>query len=144
VAISPFFGAFFYWIFGINRVSRRARRYRGRKRNYAPPNLATHEMPFKGLPTPQQRQLFQFARSVHNTPFLGGNRISPLVNAEGAFPDMLAAIAGAERTIALSVYIFDCDEVGLKFIDALIAAHRRGVVVRVLLDEIGSGKRTKP
>lgn len=144
VVISPVFGAFFYWIFGINRVSRRARRYRGRKRNYTPPNLVTHDMPFKGLPTPQQRQLFQFARSVHDTPFLGGNDVVPLVNAEGAFPNMLAAIAEAKRSIVLSVYIFDCDEVGLKFIDALIAAHRRGVAVRVLLDEIGSGKRTKP
>ncbi len=144
VLVSPLFGPFIYWIFGINRVSRRARRYRGRRRNDAPPNLATHDMPFKGLPTPQQRQLFQFARSVHDMPFLGGNRVVPLVNADGAYPNMLAAIAEAKRSIALSVYIFDCDEVGLKFIDALTAAHHRGVKVRVLLDEIGSGKRTKP
>ncbi len=144
VLVSPFFGAFIYWIFGINRVSRRARRYRGRRRVDTPPNLATHDMPFKGLPTPQQRQLFQFARSVHNMPFLGGNHVVPLVNADGAYPNMLAAIAEAKRSIALSVYIFDCDEVGLKFIEALIAAHHRGVKVRVLLDEIGSGKRTKP
>lgn len=144
VLVSPFFGGFIYWIFGINRVSRRARRYRGRRRVDAPPNLATHDMPFKGLPTPQQRQLFQFARSVHSTPFLGGNRVVPLVNADGAYPNMLAAIAEAKRSIVLSVYIFDCDEVGLKFIEALTAAHHRGVKVRVLLDEIGSGKRTKP
>jgi cardiolipin synthase len=142
VLVSPFFGVFIYWIFGINRVSRRARRYR--RRTDAPPNLTTHDMPFKGLPTPQQRQLFQFARSVHNMPFLGGNNVVPLVNAEGAYPNMLAAIAEAKRSIALSVYIFDCDEVGLKFIAALTAAHHRGVKVRVLLDEIGSGKRTKP
>ncbi|MCA0200664.1 MAG: phospholipase D-like domain-containing protein [Proteobacteria bacterium] len=144
VLVSPFFGTFIYWIFGINRVSRRARRYRGRRRVDTPPNLATHDMPFKGLPTPQQRQLFQFARSVHNMPFLGGNHVVPLVNAEGAYPNMLAAIAEAKHSIALSVYIFDCDEVGLKFIEALTAAHHRGVKVRVLLDEIGSGKWTKP
>lgn len=144
VVISPFFGAFLYWIFGINRVSRRARRYRGRRHAHATPSLATHDMPFKGLPTPQQRQLFQFARSVHEMPFLGGNHVVSLVNADNAYPNMLAAIDEAKRSIALSVYIFDCDEIGLKFIDALIAARHRGVEVRVLLDEIGSGKRTKP
>ncbi len=144
VLVSPFFGAFLYWIFGINRVARRARRYRGRHRADTPPNLTTHDMPFKGLPTPQQRQLFQFARSVHSMPFLGGNSVVPLVNADGAFPNMLAAIAEAKRSIVLSVYIFDVDEVGAKFVDALVEAHRRGVMVRVLLDEIGSGKRTKP
>lgn len=141
VLVSPFFGAFLYWIFGINRIARRARRYRKPRRN-GTPDLTTHDMPFKGLPTPQQRQLFQFAQTVADTPYLGGNHIAPLVNAAGAFPNMLAAIAEAKRSIALSVYIFDVDEVGSKFIDALIAAHHRGVVVRVLLDEIGSGKRT--
>jgi cardiolipin synthase len=144
VLVSPFVGAFLYWLFGINRVSRRARRYRRGRRADAPPDLTTHEMPFKGLPTSQQRQLFQFARSVHTMPYLGGNHVVPLVNAENAYPNMLAAIDEAKRTIVLSVYIFDCDEIGLKFIDALVAAHRRGVIVRVLLDEIGSGKRTKP
>ncbi len=144
VVVSPFVGAFLYWIFGINRVSRRARRYRGRRRGDAPPNLATHDMPFKGLPTSQQRQLFQYARSVHDVPFLGGNHVVPLVNAQGAYPNMLAAIAEAKRSIALSVYIFDCDDVGLKFIEALTQAHRRGVQVRVLLDEIGSDKRSRP
>lgn len=142
VAISPGLGAFFYWIFGINRVARRARRYR-RRRVYTPPNLDTHDMPFRGLPTPQQRQLFQFARSVHETPFLGGNLVTPLVDTEGAVPDMLAAIAEARTSIALSVYIFDVDEVGELFIAALTDAHRRGVRVRVLLDEIGSGRRAK-
>lgn len=138
VLVSPFYGPFIYWIFGINRVTRRARRYRNRQRNQATPNLATHDMPFKGLPTPQQRQLFQFARTIAEVPYLGGNQVTPLVNASGAFPDMLAAIAGAKRSIALSVYIFDVDEVGVKFIAGLIEAHRRGVTVRVLLDEIGS------
>ncbi|MGE4062013.1 MAG: phosphatidylserine/phosphatidylglycerophosphate/cardiolipin synthase family protein [Rhodospirillaceae bacterium] len=141
VLVSPFFGAFLYWVFGINRVARRARRYRNRQRHAATPNLATHDMPFKGLPTPQQRQLFQFAGSVAEMPFLGGNHVVPLVNAEGAFPNMLAAIAEAKRFIALSVYIFDVDEVGEKFIAALIEAHRRGVTVCVLLDEIGSGSK---
>lgn len=144
VVISPFFGSFLYWIFGINRISRRARRYRGRGRRPPHPNLETHPMPFRGLPTSQQRQLFQFARTVHDMSYLGGNKVKPLVNGDGAFPDMLAAIAAARTSIALSVYIFDADEIGLKFIEALAAAQARGVQVRVLLDEIGSGTLARP
>ena len=52
---------------------------------------------------------------------------------------MLAAIAGATRSVALSSYIFRKDETGRAFLDALEAAHARGVAVRVLVDGIGSG-----
>src|SRR5205807_1586734 len=85
------------------------------------------------------QQLFQFSRSVHAMPFLGGNHVVPLINGTAAYPDMLAAIAAAKSTVALSVYIFERDDVGSGFIAALIEAHKRGVVVRVLIDEIGSG-----
>ena len=50
---------------------------------------------------------------------------------------MLNAIAGARRTIALSTYIFDRDEVGLAFARALSEARRHGVAVRVLIDGTG-------
>jgi cardiolipin synthase len=55
----------------------------------------------------------------------------------------LAAIAAAKTSIALSVYIFDLDDVGRSFIAALKEAHTRGVKVLVLVDEIGSGKLSR-
>ena len=60
-----------------------------------------------------------------------------LVNGDEAFPVMLDAIANAQQCVALSTYIFDSDESGLKFVDALAAAHARGVNVRVLVDAVG-------
>lgn len=142
VLLSPFLGSGFYFLFGINRVARRARRLRGRRPRWVP-HLESHSMPFVGLPTEQQRQLFQFGKSVHAAPFLGGNRIEPLINGEVAYPRMLAAIDAANHSIALSVYIFERDDVGERFIAALTAAHQRGVAVRVLVDEIGSGRKTR-
>jgi cardiolipin synthase len=50
---------------------------------------------------------------------------------------MLKAIAEAEESVALSSYIFDYDPAGIRFVEALTAAHRRGVAVRVLLDQFG-------
>lgn len=135
---SPFVGAFLYFILGVNRVVRRARKLRGR-RPRASPRLETHPMPFPGLPTAQQKQLFQYAKSVHAAPFVGGNEITPLIDGEMAYPDMLAAIAEAAVSIWLSVYIFKQDDIGTRFIAALTEAHRRGVKVMVLVDEIGMG-----
>ena len=71
--------------------------------------------------------------------FWAAIRITPLINGTAAYPSMLAAIAAAKTSVALSVYIFDLDEIGAQFIAALRAAHARGVKVRVLIDEIGSG-----
>lgn len=55
-----------------------------------------------------------------------------------AFPRMLDAIAGARAEVFLEVYSFAADGIGGRFIDALSAAARRGVRVRVVIDGIGS------
>jgi cardiolipin synthase len=51
---------------------------------------------------------------------------------------MLAAIDGARDSVALASYIFDHDAVGAAFLDALARARRRGVAVRVLIDDVGA------
>lgn len=149
VLVSPFVGAGLYWIIGINRVERRARRLRGRKPRYIPRfdqagrQLKEPTPPFKDLVTAHQRQIFRFESAVHDAPYLGGNRVTPLIGGDQAFPAMLAAIAAAKNRIALSVYIFDLDEVGKRFVEALTAAHARGVKTHVLVDEIGSGSKSR-
>src|SRR6185503_16823610 len=50
-----------------------------------------------------------------------------------------AAIQSARHSIAMSSYIFRNDPAGADFADALSAAARRGVTVRVLLDGLGTG-----
>ncbi|KAB7622816.1 cardiolipin synthase B [Alkalilimnicola sp. S0819] len=51
---------------------------------------------------------------------------------------MCAAIQRARRRVDLEVYIFECDELGQRFVHALCAAARRGVRVRLLVDAFGS------
>jgi cardiolipin synthase len=60
-----------------------------------------------------------------------------LRNGEEAYPAMIAAIDGATRYVYLCSYIFEGDEVGKQFVDALDRAAERGVDVRVLVDGIG-------
>ena len=50
---------------------------------------------------------------------------------------MLAAIDAAQRSIGLSSYILGTDTHGMRFVEALAAAHERGVEVRVIIDGIG-------
>ena len=67
-----------------------------------------------------------------------GNTIEMLASGDVAYAAMKAAIDGAERSILMETYIFDRDPIGLRIADSLIAATKRGVSVRVLIDAVGA------
>lgn len=81
------------------------------------------------------------ATAIDGPRMVPGNRITVLENGVEIFPAMLAAISSARRSIHLEVYILWSDDVGRRFRDALAAAGRRGVEVRVLLDGVGSSTK---
>jgi cardiolipin synthase len=66
------------------------------------------------------------------------DRLRLLDGGAGAFPAMLDAIRAARDEILLEVYRFAQDRVGALFTEALAAAVRRDVQVRVVLDGWGS------
>jgi cardiolipin synthase len=55
-----------------------------------------------------------------------------------AFPPMLEAVKQARQRINFETYVFKDETVGEQFLQALTAAAQRGVVVRMILDPIGS------
>jgi cardiolipin synthase len=69
---------------------------------------------------------------------IGGNSITRLDDGAQFYPAMLAAIAGAQRSIALECYIFHPGPTGDAFTAALAARARAGVHVRLTLDAFGS------
>lgn len=71
-------------------------------------------------------------------PWRAGNRFELRVDAEGFYPPMLEAIARARRFVWLEMYLCESGAVANRFIEALAAAARRGVAVRVLLDAFGA------
>jgi len=139
----PLAGALFYSIFGINRLKRHATLLRANRDNPPTPRATDSGLPFQQLAAtlpPACRHLVLLAESnsrVLKVPLVAGNRVDLLVNGDRAFPAMLAAIDAAQESIGLSSYIFDHDETGLLFAQALGAAVRRGVEVRVLIDATG-------
>lgn len=73
----------------------------------------------------------------------GADRITLLDGGTEAYPRMLEAIASAKQRVHLEVYTFEREGVGARFVDALVAAARRGVVVKVVVDGWGSIKASK-
>jgi cardiolipin synthase len=71
-----------------------------------------------------------------------GNEARLLVDGPETFDAMHALIAGARTSIDFEHYYYSPDEVGRGFADALAAAARRGVKVRVLLDWVGARRGT--
>src|SRR6185312_11037365 len=82
--------------------------------------------------------LEQLIGRVTGRSLLPGNHVEPMVEGDLAYPAMVRSIDEASRSVALSTYIFNDDPVGAIFIDALHRAVGRGVMVRVLIDDIGS------
>ncbi len=144
----PLLGPFLYWTMGVNRIHRRARQWleSGRRLSgWANFPERRGEETVIALPADEEHltELHRLGDRVGNFPLLSGNRVVPLKNGEHAYPAMLAAIAGAGHSVHLSTYIFDGDETGRCFTDALKSAADRGVEVKVLVDSLGE-KYSRP
>lgn len=109
VLVAPIVGPILYLCFGINRIQRTAKKLR-------PTEIAVQ---------PSQE-------------ILAGNAISPLTSPNVAYTAMLEAIDRAALSISLCEYIFDNDEVGRQFLEALARAKGRGVKINILIDAIGA------
>lgn len=70
-------------------------------------------------------------------PWSNGNRVELLVEGEQFIPEMLQAITEARQTLLLEFYMVGSGDVADLFIEALIAAVRRGVTVCWLIDGFG-------
>lgn len=140
--LSPFVGSMAYYLFGINRIQRRAVQLTVKKA-WSPVSkleLTDEEETQKEFLRSNERagSMIQLSRQLSDRYLMPGNAIKPLLNGDLAYPAMLAAIGRARKSISLVSYIFDNDASGLQFVDALAAAKGRGVEVRVLVDGVGA------
>ncbi|HTN77171.1 MAG TPA: cardiolipin synthase [Pirellulaceae bacterium] len=140
--LAPVLGSVLYVMFGVNRIARRAQSLRAKQPQLpisrsmvvlAPDSLGE----CLGNDRSQLNALARLGSEVTDLPLLAGNRVAPLNGGANAYPAMLGAIDRAEHSITLSTYIFDNDPSGRKFLDALTNAVKRGVQVRVIVDDVG-------
>jgi cardiolipin synthase len=78
------------------------------------------------------------ARSLFQAPLLSGNDIDLITDAPKAFEKMIADIDRAKISCDMEFYIWSDGGLADDFGHALIRAAKRGVCVRVLVDQIGS------
>lgn len=149
VWLAPVFGLLFYMLFGISRIRRRAIAARER-RGLKPRKGAMQDPDGPRLadvdPSIAQRWRShdRLAGRVAATPLTTGNSITPYDGGRAAYDAMIAAINAAERTVALTTYIFQADQAGRKIITALVRAKDRGVDVKVLVDAVGNMYGLRP
>lgn len=149
VWLAPMLGLLSYFLFGISRIRRRARRVRERQ-GLAPKSSAILDPDgptlLDGMPSAANRWRAhdRLSGRVTRNPVTLGNDIIPLEGGREAYDAMIRAIDSAERTVALTTYIFQADQAGRRFVSALARAQDRGVEVRVLVDAVGNLYGLKP
>lgn len=142
IVMSPLLGPFLYLIAGINRIrhDQIAEQRNTNLQDYsAADNARTPALPIP----PELASLRVLGDRISGFPLLNGNHITMLQGGDETYPAMIQAIDQATQTIALQSYIFDHDSEGLRIVEALERAVKRGVQVRVLIDAVGS-KYSRP
>lgn len=137
VWLSPYLGAFLYWILGINRIKRKGALIHKSKLTSHPAYLS-YLQKFADISPEHHIELSRCLSNITQSPLLKAHSIKMFEGGDATYQAMLADIASAEKSIYLQTYIFDRGKVADAFIEALHQAMKRGVEVRVIVDAIGS------
>ncbi len=83
-------------------------------------------------------ELAAIEEAATGSPLISGNQITLLYDGPQTMAAMIAAVSAAKNHINLETYIFDQDELGLRFAQLLIERQRAGVQVHVIYDSVGT------
>jgi cardiolipin synthase len=78
------------------------------------------------------------ARAFPITAEIAGNRLDLVESGEARLRALLQLIANAKRSVRMLMYMFNPDRAGERVRNALVAAAKRGVEVKLLIDGFGS------
>lgn len=75
---------------------------------------------------------------IAGSPMTAGNKVALLQDGPTTYKAMMGAIESARDHINMETYIFDDDDVGQRFAEALIAKQKAGVQVNLIRDSVGT------
>ncbi|HUR59495.1 MAG TPA: cardiolipin synthase [Opitutaceae bacterium] len=140
----PFIGAMAYVAIGTDRLKRRRLRRRqlfsARSSRQLPPAGTTDPGSsdlLKTLPR-RDRQFLQLLSRINQLPASSAGDIRILRDSREFYPALEARIRGARHHLHVEFYIWENDATGARFLKLLTEAAQRGVIVRLLLDGVGS------
>jgi cardiolipin synthase len=137
VLLLPFLGAFLFFIFGYQSITRPLNRRRRRRSAYKKLAGATAGTRLVDVPS-RWDTLAKLGHHGDGFPVTGGNAVTLYHEGAPAFAGMLEAIHSARHHVHIQFFIFRSDASGQRFIDALCDCACRGVQVRFLYDSVGS------
>jgi cardiolipin synthase len=140
----PFVGSLTYFALGTDRLKRRRLKRRNlysarSTRKGAPPD--TTDKATSGLLAEVPHRDQQFLRllsRINRLPVSSSENLHVLRDAKEFYSALEERIRGAKHHVHLEFYIWNGDETGMRFLKVLTEAVRRGVIVRLLLDGVGS------
>jgi len=141
IILLPVFGIVIYILLGETNIGRRrvarSRQVLGMLPSAMPESFAADS---RNNPTVPERcaQLFRAGKTVNGFSPVGGNSARLTADSNAAIDAMVADMDAAQDHIHLVFYIWLQDNNGLKVVEALQRAARRGVACRAMADGLGS------
>lgn len=135
----PYVGIVLFLLLGNARLPRARRKRQQEINDYILATTEGFDRVRRDPPWPPWLEpIVELNRKLGSMPLVGGNAARLYADNQQALDAMTEAIGEATKTVHVEFYILLLDEVTAPFFDALEAAHRRGVTVRVLLDHLGN------
>lgn len=137
IILMPFVGALGFLFFGNTRLQRQVSRHRERKKRV---RVRLAEI-VRNLESPidvkGQLQLYRLLEQINSMAPTKGNEIDAFTDIAANYDLQIAAINAAKHHVHIQYYIFQADDSGKRFREALVAAAQRGVQIRFLYDAVG-------
>ena len=134
----PYLGFFIFYFFGPRRVRRSSAKRKGSyeaiKRAFALESAQQHA----DSPHDLSVSLTRLIQTATGMPLTTAHTIKLLVNGSPKYDSIIDDINAAKNHVHMEYYIYAGDQTGTLIRDALVAAARRGVKVRLLRDGAGS------
>jgi cardiolipin synthase len=135
----PYLGVLTFLLIGTYKLPKRRREKQAEINRFIIESTEGIERVSREHPWPPWLEsVVQLNRNLGAMPLVGGNTASLNGDYEASLDAMADAIANARKYVNVEFYILALDRTTAPFFDALEAAIKRGVTVRVLLDHIAS------
>ncbi|WP_442509392.1 cardiolipin synthase [Novipirellula sp. SH528] len=135
----PFLVLPMYWVFARHRFEgyREAIRTVGERHVQSVASVRRELVTDANIRSTSLNTPLEYLADVLDTPLCDNNSFELLIDGAVFFDSLLTRIQAAQRYVYLEFYILRDDVIGNKLADALIACANKGVVVRLLYDEVG-------
>lgn len=138
LALLPFAGFVIYYFLGPQRLKKqRLKRLRSRAVERAGDDLALLREAAQRAPE-ALRQVAALGAAACGLPVSSATSVQLLSGGAGTFDSIFEAVRNARDHIHLEYYIFEPDQIGTALRDLLVQKAGEGVVVRLLVDALGS------